>query len=72
MSGKPLEPGWAEALGQAGAMRAPDFIERQRGARKVPRVSAVKFFESALNGSRNGGSNTTRKLERVLGKVEDE
>ncbi len=59
-----LEPGWADKYVRP---------EPPASKRRIPRrVSVDHDYQCGLNGSRKGGANVVRKLDRVLGKPEDE
>lgn len=63
--------GWAEALGRELAGATDEHTALRQAAKKIHKRSATHDYQCGLNGSRNGGSNTVRKLDRLLGKATD-
>lgn len=62
--------GWAESLGQQIADMTDEHCALRREKKRPFRHSKAHDLQCGLNGSRNGGSDTARKLDRLLGKVE--
>ena len=65
-----LKPGWVDEIAKpVAADKAAPVPPPSK--RKSPRRSAEHDRNCGLRGSRNGGSDTVRKLDRLLGKVDE-
>lgn len=64
-----LAVGWAESLGKMMGEQGDDWYVMKTGGKRPHRQSKAHDLRCGVTGSRNG--HATKKLNRVLGKVEE-